>query len=259
MVENIIGGWARPPESCLIECKRYKRCRNKSLLPPDLLFQLGIIAKPEEVSKLNEELAKIKLEIGSYTLGRVPNQPEHQELTGQVIKERAGTVAKEIVGDYKLKNETFTLMVVKNGARVWAGLLYEELAELRAGCEIDDLKVKSYGDTSSGEIKYEQEPYTDIKNKNIILVEDIVDSGQTLDFLLKDMAKKGAASVKICAMLNKPESRKKDFRHIRPHYYGFDIDKDFVVGMGLDYNELGRNFASVFTCTPCAKDDFPLE
>lgn len=107
-------------------------------------------------------------------------------------------------------------------------------------CEIDFMSVSSYGKStsSSGEVKIIKDLDYRIEGKDIILVEDILDSGITLSYLLGILTKRGAKSIEICTFLNKPSRRKAD---ITVKYNGYDIPDEFVVGYGLDFAEKYRN------------------
>lgn len=104
---------------------------------------------------------------------------------------------------------------------------------------LDMVKASSYeGDHSTGKVNLTQDLHTDIKGRPVIIMEDIMDTGRTLDYLKKLFLKRGAKSVDICCMLDKPETRVVD---IKPDYYGFKAPNAFLVGYGLDYNGMYRN------------------
>ncbi len=106
---------------------------------------------------------------------------------------------------------------------------------------IDFMQVASYGDetVSSGDLSIVTDLHTDVKDRNVLIVEDIVDTGRTLEFLVNTMTKRGAKSVKTCTMLDKPSRRVVD---IKADFVGFTIDNVYVVGYGMDiaqkYREL---------------------
>ena len=106
-------------------------------------------------------------------------------------------------------------------------------------CSMDFMAVSSYsGATSTGAVKINKDLETDIDGKDIIIVEDIVDSGVTLNYLEGYLKSRGAASVKLCSLLDKPEGRRVD---IKADYVGFTVDDRFIVGYGLDYDQKYRN------------------
>lgn len=111
-------------------------------------------------------------------------------------------------------------------------------------CQLDFMAVSSYGagKNTTGEVKVLKDVSTTIENKHIIIVEDIVDSGITLNYLVNLLKFRGASSVEICTLLNKPERRQRD---VYPKYVGFEIPNEFVVGYGLDYDEKFRNLPEV--------------
>jgi hypoxanthine phosphoribosyltransferase len=111
--------------------------------------------------------------------------------------------------------------------------------------ELLTMKISSYeGTTSTGIIREVIGLSGDVAGKNILIVEDIVDSGNTIEVIYNEMKAKGAAEVKVCTMLSKPGCYKKD---IPLDYVALEIPDDFVVGFGLDYNELGRNYKNIYT------------
>jgi hypoxanthine phosphoribosyltransferase len=114
---------------------------------------------------------------------------------------------------------------------------------------IDFMAVSSYGSgtSSSGVVRILKDLDHAIEGRHVLVVEDIVDSGLTLSWLVSNLQSREPASVEVCALMRKPEAVKQDV-HVR--YLGFDIPKDFVVGYGLDYNEKYRNLPFVGTLKP---------
>ena len=102
------------------------------------------------------------------------------------------------------------------------------------------MSVSSYGDglTSSGAVTINSDADLDVKGKHVIVVEDIIDTGRTLTFLLNMLAKRNPASLKLCALLNKPERRAVE---VAADYVGFEVPDKFLVGFGLDYAQKYRN------------------
>lgn len=119
------------------------------------------------------------------------------------------------------------------------------LKEISIPCEVAFVKVSSYqGTNSSGKIKETMGLPENLHNRDIILVEDIVDTGFTLNYLLQEVQKQKPASVKVCALLLKPDALKAPIEALE--YLGFEIANEFVVGFGLDYNGLGRNLTDIY-------------
>ena len=114
---------------------------------------------------------------------------------------------------------------------------------------MDWMAVSSYGagTKSSGVVQIRKDLDTDLTGKHVLIVEDIIDSGLTLSWLLENFASRGAASIEILALLRKPEAAKVE---IDSRYVGFDIPTDFVVGYGLDFDERYRNLRDVAVLAP---------
>lgn len=148
-------------------------------------------------------------------------------------------IAKELERDYCDKEVLFVGLL--KGSVTFMGDLLKAYSKK---CTIDFMAVSSYGAStvSSGRVNIVKDLSSDIKDKDIVIVEDIIDSGNTLSFIKEYFATKGASSVKICTLLNKPSRRQVD---IMVDYIGFDIPDEFVVGYGLDYNEYYRNLPYV--------------
>ena len=149
------------------------------------------------------------------------------------LQERINAIAKEIEKDY---NEEIVIICILKGAAFFA----TELAKnINLPVIIDFMKVSSYeGTESTRKINFKLDISTDIKGKNVIIVEDIIDTGRTLAYLKGYLLKKDPKSLKICTLLNKKDRREID---INPDYMCFDIPDKFVVGYGLDFNEQYRN------------------
>jgi hypoxanthine phosphoribosyltransferase len=132
---------------------------------------------------------------------------------------------------------------VLNGAFVFAADLCRAIA---LDLEIDFIRVASYdlGTESSGVIRLTKEPEIDLHGKDVLLVEDIVDTGATLAWLRDHFRSSGAASVRICSLIDKRERRT---AAIEVEYAGFALDRGFLVGYGLDYDERYRNLPAIYT------------
>lgn len=154
-------------------------------------------------------------------------------LSKEEINVIVSRVAKNINEDYKDKDPLFICLL--KGAVPFATDL---LKEISIKCRIEYLKVSSYdGTRSTGNLKIES-PFPEIEGKDIIIVDDIIDTGKTLLELKKLILEKGAKSVSLAILLDKPEGRKYD---VYADYIGTLIPNEFVVGYGLDYNEHYRN------------------
>lgn len=152
------------------------------------------------------------------------------------LQERIAQIANEISKDFA--NEEIVLVCVLKGAAYFAIDLSKTLSE--HDVIMDFVKVSSYGagTVSCGNIDFKLDISTDITNKNVIIIEDIIDTGITLNYLYKYLIKKSPKSLKLCVLLDKKERRIQD---IYVDYTGFEIENKFVVGYGLDYNESYRN------------------
>ena len=160
-----------------------------------------------------------------------------------ISKEELSLKIKELANrfseDYKGLNPLF-ICILKGSVYFTADLL----RELSIPCEMEFMAVSSYGaDTkSSGEVKLVKDLNVAIHDRHVIIVEDIVDSGNTLSYLKRLLMQRKPASVKICTLLDKPERRKVE---LEPDYSCFIIPDEFVVGYGLDYDEKFRNIPEV--------------
>jgi hypoxanthine phosphoribosyltransferase len=156
-------------------------------------------------------------------------------VTQEEMRARIKELGKQIATDYAGKD--FVLVGVLKGAYAF----YADLARaIRIPMRVDFLIVTSYGGQSktSGKVKVVTELTEDIKGKDVVLVEDIVDSGLTARYLIKTLAKHKPKSIKICTLLSKPERRTID---VHLDYVGFKIPDKYVVGYGLDYQQKYRN------------------
>lgn len=156
-------------------------------------------------------------------------------VTQEEMRTRIRELGKQITADYSGKD--FVLVGVLKGAYAF----YADLARaIRIPMRVDFIVVTSYGSQAktSGKVKMVTELTEDIKGKDVLLVEDIVDSGLTIQYLVKQLSKRKPRSVKICTLLSKPERRTVD---VPLAYIGFNIPDKYVVGYGLDYQQKYRN------------------
>ena len=148
-------------------------------------------------------------------------------------------MANKINEDYKGKNPLFLVML--NGAFMFASQLFKELS---IDCETSFVKYSSYeGTQSTCEVKELIGLNSSLEGRDIIIVEDIIDSGFTMNCLLQKLQTMKVASAKIATMLFKPNAFKFDYNI---DYVGMNIGNEVIVGYGLDYNEHGRNYSSIY-------------
>ena len=168
----------------------------------------------------------------------------HVLLTEEEILARINELAAQIDDDYAEKN-LLMVGVLKGAIMVMADLA----RSLSGAVDMDWMAVSSYGSgtKSSGVVRILKDLDSDIAGRNVLIVEDILDSGLTLSWLMRNLASRGAASVQVFTLLRKPDAVKVD---ITPAYVGFDIPNEFVVGYGLDYDQRYRNLRVVGTLAP---------
>ncbi len=156
-------------------------------------------------------------------------------ITEEQIREKAEEIGRQISEDYA--GQEIILVGILRGAVPW---MADVMKRITLDMTIDFMAVSSYGAAtkSSGVVKINKDLETDIDGKHVIIVEDIVDSGVTLNYLEGYLKSRGAASVKLCSLLDKPEGRRVD---IKADYVGFTVDDRFIVGYGLDYDQKFRN------------------
>ena len=159
--------------------------------------------------------------------------------TQQQIWERAKELGYQISKDYE--GEELIVLGTLKGAIIWMG---DVLKNLTLDTKIDFVSASSYGSgtTSSGVVKITKDIDMDLFHKNILIIEDIIDTGTTLKFLKDYIEERNPKSVKICTLLDKPPRRKAD---VKGDYVGFTVDDLFVIGYGLDYDQKYRNLPYV--------------
>lgn len=161
-------------------------------------------------------------------------------LTEEQLQNRVKEIAQQISHDYKEKIPIF--IGVLNGAFIF---LADLIKNVTINCELDFFKLSSYGDSkiSSGNVRLLKELNCDVNGRDIIIVEDIVDSGLSLKYIEEIFSKHTPKSIKVCSLLMKPESLKYD---IKIDYIGFKIPNKFVIGYGLDYAQKYRNLKLIY-------------
>lgn len=163
----------------------------------------------------------------------------------ETLQARISQLAKMISKDYE--GEELTLLCILKGSVFF----FTDLARRITGdVELSFIRVSSYvGEESSGVVSIKMSLTDDIRGKNVVVVEDIVDSGNTISAFLQELKNKGAKSVKLCCLLNKPSRR--IIKNLDINYLGFTIEDRFVVGYGLDLDEKYRTFPNI----QCFTDD----
>ena len=168
-------------------------------------------------------------------LASVQSDIEKVIVNEEQLQSRLKEIARQIENDYK-NQDLLLIGVLKGAVMVMADLT----RHINRHVEIDWMAVSSYGSgtKSSGVVRILKDLDRDITGRNVLIIEDIVDTGLTLDWLSQNLKSRGAGSVEIMTVLRKPDAAmvKVDVR-----YVGFDIPKDFVIGYGLDFNEKYRN------------------
>ncbi len=160
-------------------------------------------------------------------------------ITKEKIAEMVLELADRINNDYLGKNPHF--IVVLNGSFIFASDL---LRKITIPCNISFIKLSSYsGTNSSGDIKVDLDLRKGMFDENVIILEDIIDTGNTLEFLMEKLAFHKAKSLAVVSLLLKPDAYKKSYPI---DYYGMEIENKFVVGYGLDYDQHGRNLEGIY-------------
>ncbi|MBR1870131.1 MAG: hypoxanthine phosphoribosyltransferase [Bacteroidales bacterium] len=153
-------------------------------------------------------------------------------------------VARKVNDDFRDSEDIPVVLCVLNGAIIFTA---ELLKRLEFNCELMSVKLSSYqGTESTGTVLNIMGITGDVRGRRVIITEDIVDTGNTIVALKEMLLDKGAKDVKICTMLLKPDVYKKD---TVLDYVGKEIANEFIVGLGLDYDELGRNLKDIYKIT----------
>ena len=168
--------------------------------------------------------------------GLMPETPVLERIlfSEEQLATRVAELGRQISADYRGKTPLFV------GILRGCILFYSDLMkQISIDCNMDFMCLSSYSGTSStGHVRTMLDLRESIQDRHVVIVEDIVDTGLTLQYLMDHLKTRGAASIEICCLLNKPCNRKTD---IHPKYVGFEVENEFVIGYGLDYNELYRN------------------
>ena len=166
-------------------------------------------------------------------------------LSEEEIQAKVQELAAKLSEEYADKDPVF--VGVLKGVVLFFG---DMVKRINIPCEIDFMCISSYGGTTStGNVVVKKDLSADIKGRHVVILEDIYDTGHSLDFTYKYLLAKEPASLKICTLLDKPERRKPGIT-LQPEYVGFTIPNEFVVGYGLDFNEHYRNLPYVGVLKP---------
>ena len=165
-------------------------------------------------------------------------------VTTEQINNAVAQLGRELTAEYRDKNPL--VIGVLHGA---APFMIDLVRAMDCYLEIDFIDVSSYGDAteSSGAVTILKDIDSDVTGRHILLVEDIVDTGRTLEKLLELFAGRGAASIKVCSLLDKPERR---IANVTADYVGLSVPNEFVVGYGLDFRQQYRNLPYIGVLKP---------
>ena len=163
-------------------------------------------------------------------------------LTPEQIARDVRQVAAQVSADYKDKEPLF--VVVLNGAFVFASDLLRDL-DMHMRCEVTFIRVSSYyGMSNTGQLQFIVPLQQVVENRDVVIIEDIVDTGLTIHQLKAYLRAEGAASIKTASMLFKPA--KLEYEDARPDYVGHEISEEFVIGYGLDFDGFMRNLDAIY-------------
>lgn len=165
-------------------------------------------------------------------------------LSEEQIQEKVLEFAKLLSEEYADKDPVF--VGVLKGVVMFFG---DVVKHVNIPCQIDFMWVSSYEGTSSVKMQVKRDVSTDIKGRHVVILEDIFDTGNSLEFTYHHLLSKEPASLKICTLLDKPERRNPAVT-VKPDYVGFTIPNEFVVGYGLDFNEHYRNLPYIGILKP---------
>ncbi len=159
------------------------------------------------------------------------------------IQKRIEELGKEISDLYNDLDEPVVLVCILKGAFIFFADLVREL-KFKFQPEIDFVRIASYGKSDeSGKIVFSKDLEVDIKGKHVLIIEDIVDTGKTLDFFIKELKKREPVSIKLCVLVDKKERQEKK---LPIDFCGFEVEKGFLVGYGLDYAEKYRCLDGIY-------------
>ncbi|AUS95796.1 hypoxanthine phosphoribosyltransferase [Clostridium thermosuccinogenes] len=160
------------------------------------------------------------------------------------IRSRVRDMGKQITADYQ--GSSLIMVGILRGAVLFFGDLAKEI---KVPLSMDFMAVSSYGDSTktSGVVRIIHDLHQNIEGKDVLIVEDIIDTGLTLHYLIENLRSRNPKSIKTCCLLDKPSRRR---ANVTPDYVGFEVPDEFVVGYGLDYKELYRNLPYIGVLKP---------
>ena len=166
-------------------------------------------------------------------------------ITEEQIKNRVAELGKQITEDYKGKDLVFV------GVLKGVVVFFSDLVRaVDLPCEFDFMWVSSYqGTNSTGKLVVKRDVSADLKDRHVVILEDIFDTGNSLEFTYNHLLTKEPASVRICTFLDKPERRRAGVT-VKADYVGFTVPNEFVVGYGMDFDELYRNLPYIGVLKP---------
>ena len=165
-------------------------------------------------------------------------------LTQEQIENRIAELGKILTEEYRDKNP-LVVGVLKGVVVFYADMI----RKIEVPCQLDFMWISSYSGTQSSGMLVRQDVSAEVKGRHVLILEDIFDTGNSLDYTVKHLLSKEPASLKICTLLDKPERRKEGIT-LQADYVGFTIPNEFVVGYGLDYNEKYRNLPYIGILKP---------
>ena len=165
-------------------------------------------------------------------------------LTKEQIHDKVCELAQQLSREYAGKNPVF--VGVLKGVVVFYADFIREFTE---PCQLDFMWISSYAGTASREMVVRQDVTADLKGRHVVILEDIFDTGNSLQYTYQHLLSKEPASLKICTLLDKPERRREGIT-VKADYTGFVIPNEFVVGYGLDFNEKYRNLPYIGVLKP---------
>lgn len=165
-------------------------------------------------------------------------------LSEEQIQQKVQEMAQVLAREYADKDPVF-VGVLKGVVMFFADMV----KRIDIPCQIDFMWISSYSGTVSSYMEVKKDVSVDLKGRHVVILEDIFDTGNSLDFAYKHLLSKELASLKICTLLDKPERRNPAVT-LKPDYVGFTIPNEFVVGYGLDFNEHYRNLPYVGVLKP---------
>ena len=176
-----------------------------------------------------------------------PREVKEILITEEQIQERVSDLGLELTADYRGKSPL--LIGILRGAAIFHADLIRRV-DLRLS--VDFISLSSYGAAtrSSGQVQLIKDLESSIEGMDVILVEDIIDTGLTIKYLLRNLGSRGPSSIKICSLLSKPSRREVE---VPIDYIGFEIPDEFVVGYGLDFNQKYRNLPYIGVLDPAVQ------